>query len=119
MGNAPVLDEAAVLRLLRGVAAPEGGDVVAAGLVDSVSVKDGAVQVALRTDRARLHAMEQAAVSDGLIQVNVGGMVRQASGLLRQVGHEGAGPIGRSGVKCGLGHACPIRCSNSDDKVAF
>ena len=70
MGNAGVLDEAAVMRLLRGVAAPEGGDVVAAGLVDSVSVKDGAVQVALRTDRARLHVME--------------GVARQAESLLRR-----------------------------------
>jgi len=70
MGNTGVLDEAAVMRLLRGVAVPEGGDVVEAGLVDSVSVNDGVVQVALRTDRARLHVME--------------GVARQAESLLRR-----------------------------------
>ncbi len=70
MPDAGTLDEASVMRLLRGVEAPGGSDVVAAGLVDSVSVVDGRVQVALRTDRARLHAMEAVA--------------RQAESLLRR-----------------------------------
>jgi ATP-binding protein involved in chromosome partitioning len=52
------MDEAGVMRVLRQVGAPGGGDLVASGLVDSVSVADGVVQVALRTDRAQLAAME-------------------------------------------------------------
>jgi ATP-binding protein involved in chromosome partitioning len=53
------MDQARLLAALRGVAAPGGGDVVAAGLVDSVSAKDGMVQVALLTDRAQAPAMEK------------------------------------------------------------
>ncbi len=51
------------MRVLRGVAAPGGGDVVGAGLVDGVAVKDGAVQVALRADRSTAPAMERARVA--------------------------------------------------------
>jgi ATP-binding protein involved in chromosome partitioning len=54
------MDEAGVMRVLRQVGAPGGGDLVASGLVDSVSVVDGVVQVALRTDRAQLAVMEVA-----------------------------------------------------------
>ncbi len=48
------------MRVLRQIGAPGGGDLVASGLVDSVSVTDGVVQVALRTDRAQLARMEVA-----------------------------------------------------------
>jgi ATP-binding protein involved in chromosome partitioning len=48
------------MRLLRQVRGPDGRDLVAAGLVDSVSVSDGAVHVALRTGRAQLAPMEAA-----------------------------------------------------------
>jgi ATP-binding protein involved in chromosome partitioning len=90
MGNALVVDEAAVMRLLRGVAAPEGGDVVAAGLVDSVSVTDGAVHVALRTDRARLRVMEWVArQAETLLRRERG--VRQAAVVLTS--HKQAGPV--------------------------
>jgi len=54
------MDEAGVMRLLRQVRGPDGRDLVAASLVDSISVTDGAVHVALRTDRAQLAAMEAA-----------------------------------------------------------
>jgi ATP-binding protein involved in chromosome partitioning len=54
------MDEAGVVRVLRQVRGPDGRDLVAAKLVDSVSVTDGAVHVALRTERAHLAAMEQA-----------------------------------------------------------
>jgi ATP-binding protein involved in chromosome partitioning len=54
------MDEAGVMRLLRQVRGPDGRDLVAAGLVDSVSVSDGAVHVALRTGRAQLAPMEAA-----------------------------------------------------------
>jgi ATP-binding protein involved in chromosome partitioning len=54
------MDEARLLEALRGVAAPGGGDVVGAGLVDAVSAKDGMVHVALLTDRAHAPAMEAA-----------------------------------------------------------
>ncbi len=55
------MDEAGVVRVLRQVRGPDGRDLVAAKLVDSISVTDGAVQVALRTERAHLPAMEAAA----------------------------------------------------------
>ncbi len=54
------MDEAGVVRVLRQVRGPDGRDLVAAKLVDSVSVADGTVHVALRTERAHLAAMEQA-----------------------------------------------------------
>jgi ATP-binding protein involved in chromosome partitioning len=54
------MDEAGVVRLMRQVRGPDGRDLVAAKLVDSVAVTDGTVQVALRTERAHLAAMEQA-----------------------------------------------------------
>jgi len=74
------MDEAAVVRLLRGVAAPNGGpgggpgggDLVSAGLIDGIAIRDGAVQVALLADRAQAPAMEAARA--------------QAEALLRQAG---------------------------------
>jgi len=45
---------------LRGVSDPGSGqDIVTAGLVDSLAVRDGLVHLALRTDRANAAAMEQ------------------------------------------------------------
>jgi ATP-binding protein involved in chromosome partitioning len=55
------MDNAEVTRLLRGVRGPDGRDVVAAGLVESVSAIDGVVQVALRTERPQLALMEAVA----------------------------------------------------------
>jgi ATP-binding protein involved in chromosome partitioning len=54
-------DEGAVLRVLEGLRAPDGRDLVAAGLVESISAADGAIHVALRTERAQLPAMEAVA----------------------------------------------------------
>jgi ATP-binding protein involved in chromosome partitioning len=54
------MDEADVMRLLRGIRAPDGRDLVAAGLIESVAIADG-VHVALRTERAHLAAMETTA----------------------------------------------------------
>jgi ATP-binding protein involved in chromosome partitioning len=88
-GHDGTLDEAGVLRLLRGVAAPEGGDVVSAGLVDSVSVTDGRVQVALRTDREHLKPME-AAARQAEILLRRGQGVRQAAVVLTS--HKQAAP---------------------------
>ena len=44
---------------LRAVAGPDGRDIVAAGLVDGIQIKDGLVQLALRTDRAQVGRMER------------------------------------------------------------
>ena len=44
-----------VLRTLR---APNGGDIVAAGLIDDLHVREGLVQLVLRADRSTLPAME-------------------------------------------------------------
>jgi ATP-binding protein involved in chromosome partitioning len=64
------MDDAGVMRVLRQVHGPDGRDVVAGGLVESVSAEGGVVQVALRTDRTQLAAME--------------GVARQAEAALRQ-----------------------------------
>jgi ATP-binding protein involved in chromosome partitioning len=55
------MDDAGVMRILRQVRGPDGRDLVAAKLVDSLSCDGGAVHVALRTERAHLSAMETAA----------------------------------------------------------
>jgi len=52
------MDEASVVRVLRGVPAPGGGDLVSAGLVDGVAISAGTVQVALRADRTTAAAMD-------------------------------------------------------------
>jgi ATP-binding protein involved in chromosome partitioning len=57
------MDQARLMQALRGVAGPGGADVVTAGLVDSVSVRDGTVQVALLTDREQAPAMESVRAS--------------------------------------------------------
>ncbi len=43
---------------LRAIAAPAGSDIVSAGLIDSLEVRDGLVHLALRTDRAQAPMME-------------------------------------------------------------
>ena len=54
------LTEERLRAALRDVADPASGqDIVTAGLVDSLAVRDGLVHLALRTDRARADAMEQ------------------------------------------------------------
>ncbi len=50
-----------LLAALQGVAAPEGGDIVGAGLVDGLQVKNGLVHLALRADRAMVGRMERVA----------------------------------------------------------
>jgi ATP-binding protein involved in chromosome partitioning len=83
------MDEAGVMRVLRQVRGPDGRDLVAAKLVDSVSVTDGTVHVALRTERAHLAAMEQAGrqVEEAL---RAAPDVRQASVVLTS--HKQAAP---------------------------
>ena len=54
------LTEERLRAALRDVADPASGrDIVTAGLVDSLAVRDGLVHLALRTDRAQADAMEQ------------------------------------------------------------
>ncbi|WP_158746045.1 Mrp/NBP35 family ATP-binding protein [Acidisphaera sp. L21] len=51
--------EAALREALRGIAEPSGGrDIVTAGLVDSLTVRDGMVHLALLADRSTAPAME-------------------------------------------------------------
>ncbi|HTN09719.1 MAG TPA: Mrp/NBP35 family ATP-binding protein [Acetobacteraceae bacterium] len=53
------LDADALRAALRGIADPASGrDIVTAGLVDNIAVKDGLVHVSLLTDRAHAAAME-------------------------------------------------------------
>ncbi len=52
------LTREAVLETLKGVAAPSGGDIVAAGMVRALTVEKGAVRFVLEIDPARAKAME-------------------------------------------------------------
>ncbi len=54
------LDET-LMEVLRGVAGPDGQDIVSAGLVDGIQSKDGLVQLALRSDRSQVGRMERVA----------------------------------------------------------
>jgi ATP-binding protein involved in chromosome partitioning len=53
--------ERALMEVLRGVRGPDGADIVSAGLVDGLAVRDGLVQVALRADRSQVGRMERVA----------------------------------------------------------
>jgi len=52
------MDRDRLLGVLRALRAPGGGDIVGAGLVDDVQMRDGLVQLVLRAERAHLPAME-------------------------------------------------------------
>jgi len=52
------MDKDRLLDVLRGLRAPGGGDIVGAGLVDDVQLRDGLVQLVLRAERAHLKEME-------------------------------------------------------------
>jgi len=52
------MDRDRLLGVLRALRAPGGGDIVSAGLVDDVQIRDGLVQLVLRAERAHLPAME-------------------------------------------------------------
>ena len=53
--------EAELVAVLRGVAGPDGPDIVTAGLVDGLTVRDGLVQLALRAERSQVGRMERVA----------------------------------------------------------
>ncbi len=53
--------EARLREALRAVAGPDGGDIVSAGLIDGLHLKDGLVQLALRAERAQVGRMERVA----------------------------------------------------------
>lgn len=89
------MNDAEILHLLRGVAAPGGGDVVGAGLVDSISIADGRVQVALRTDRPQLKAMEAAARQAEIILRRAPG-VQHAAVVLTAHKHAAPAPAGEA-----------------------
>jgi ATP-binding protein involved in chromosome partitioning len=99
------MDESAILRLLRAVAAPAGGDVVTANLVDSVSVTDGTVQVALRTDRANLAAMEAVARQAEIVLRRDPG-VRHAAVIL--TAHKQAAPAADARTIPGVRHVVAV-----------
>ena len=74
--------EAAVREALHGVADPSGRrDVVAAGLVDSLTARDGTVHLALRADRSSAPAMEAVRARAAAVLVRLPG-VRTVSAVL-------------------------------------
>ena len=106
------MDEAGVMRLLRQVRGPDGRDIVAGKRVDSLSVQDGAVQVALRTDRAELAGMEAAArqVEEALRKAPG---VRQANVVLTshktaQAAPAAASPAGGERLLTGVGRVIAV-----------
>ncbi len=50
-----------LMQALRGVAGPDGTDIVGAGLVDGLQLRDGIVQLALRAERAQVGRMDRVA----------------------------------------------------------
>lgn len=54
------MDEATIRQVLGRIAAPGGGDLVSAGLVDGIALRDGLVQVALRAERRTAPALQRA-----------------------------------------------------------
>jgi ATP-binding protein involved in chromosome partitioning len=54
------MDDARVRQVLRGIAAPGGGDLVSAGLIEGIAIADGTIRVALLAERATVPAMEAA-----------------------------------------------------------
>ncbi len=67
--------EARLMQALRGVAGPEGGDIVSAGLVDGLQIKDGLVHLALRAERSMVGRMERVAA-------DATALLRQQPGVL-------------------------------------
>jgi ATP-binding protein involved in chromosome partitioning len=53
--------DARLMQALRGIAAPDGGDIVSAGLIEGLQVKDGLVHLALRARRDMVGRMEAVA----------------------------------------------------------
>jgi ATP-binding protein involved in chromosome partitioning len=87
-------DDPRIMDVLRGIAAPGGGDLVSAGLVEGVSIAGGVVQVALRAERATVAAMETAGrVAEARLRELPG--VRQAAIVLTS--HKQAPPAPRHG----------------------
>jgi ATP-binding protein involved in chromosome partitioning len=60
-GSGQTTHERALMEVLRTVRGPDGTDIVTAGLVDGLAVRDGLVQVALRADRSQVGRMERVA----------------------------------------------------------
>ena len=88
---APREDE--LMGALRAVAGPDGQDIVTAGLVDGIQIKDGLVQLALRSDRAQVGRMERvAAEATALLRRQPG--VLNASVVL--TAHRPAAPVAPS-----------------------
>ena len=67
--------EARLTEALRSVPGPDGGDIVSAGLVDGLQVKDGLVHLALRAERAMVGRMERVAA-------DATGLLRRQPGVL-------------------------------------
>jgi ATP-binding protein involved in chromosome partitioning len=83
------MDKADIMLALADIPAPGGGDLVSAGLVESVSIAGGTVQVALRATRASLAAME-AAGAQAQTRLRALPGVRQAAFVL--TAHKAAEP---------------------------
>jgi ATP-binding protein involved in chromosome partitioning len=81
--------EQRLMAALRKVAAPEGGDIVAAGLVEGLRVKDGLVHLALRAKRALLGPMENVAAEATALLRKQPGVLNAAVVL---TSHREAGP---------------------------
>jgi ATP-binding protein involved in chromosome partitioning len=85
------MDDARIMQVLSGIAAPGGGDLVSAGLVEGVNIAGGVVQVALRAERATVAAMETAGrLAEARLRALPG--VRQAAIVLTSHKAQGAAP---------------------------
>jgi ATP-binding protein involved in chromosome partitioning len=98
----PEPTEQALGEILRGIADPAGGgDIVAAGRVESIHVKGGLVHVSLLTDRAHAEAMEPVRRQVEALLARQPG-VKNATAVL--TGTRAAAPAGGHGHGHGHGH---------------
>jgi ATP-binding protein involved in chromosome partitioning len=82
-------ETARLMQALHGVPAPGGGDIVSAGLVEGLQIKDGLVHLSLRTERSRLTEMEAVAAKASALLKQLPGVLNAAVVL---TSHREAGP---------------------------
>jgi ATP-binding protein involved in chromosome partitioning len=106
-GGADAPSPEALRAALRAITDPASGrDIVAAGLIDGIEVRDGLVQVALLTDRAHAAKMEPVRKAAETLLARYPGVLSAAVVLTAQKAPQTApaGPAARQGGHAGHGH---------------
>jgi ATP-binding protein involved in chromosome partitioning len=105
-GDAP--SPAALRAVLRAIIDPASGqDIVAAGLIEGIEVRDGLVQVALLTDRAHAAKMEPVRKAAEVLLGRQPGVVNAAVVLTAQKPAQAAAPAAPAAAHGGHQHGAP------------